>query len=115
MKKLFVVAFALAALALSGCIQPVPDLSNVQFPVAPSGTGQNSGQEGQQNSGLVECPDGSFAASSNECISSGQQQPINAGIESCGSMDITRLATAIDLTKGEMDAPPSTHDALMCR
>ncbi|MFA4855909.1 MAG: hypothetical protein WC634_04985 [archaeon] len=61
MKKLFVIAFALAALALSGCIQPVPD-------------------------------------------SSGQQPPINTGIESCGSMDITRLATAIDLTKEEMDA-----------
>lgn len=103
MKKLFAIALLVAALALSGCIQPVPDLSGIGIPQMPSGTGQNSGQEPHGNS-LVECPDGSFAVSQNECISSGQQPPANTGIESCGSMDITRLATADDLTKEETDA-----------
>ncbi len=103
MKKLFVIAFALAALALSGCVQPVPDLSGIGIPQMPSGADQNSGQSPQGN-GLVECPNGSFAVSQDECISSGQQPPASTGIESCGSMDITRLATAEDLTKEETDA-----------
>ena len=103
MKIAFAIALLVAALALSGCIQPAPDLSGIGTSQMPSGAGQNSGQE-QQGNGLVECPNGSFAVSQDECISSGQQPPANAGIESCGSMDITRLATAEDLAKGEIDA-----------
>lgn len=101
MKAAFAVALLAVALALSGCVQPVPGLSGI--PQMPSGTDQNFPQE-QPGNGLVECPGGSFAVSLNDCISSGQQPPANTGIESCGSMDIMHLATASGQTQEEKAA-----------
>ncbi len=57
----------------------------------------NQQQDNQQPIGqqqLVQCPDGSMAVSANLCISLPGQPPVNPGVLSCGSIDITNLAMA---------------------
>jgi hypothetical protein len=95
MKQAFAIAVLVAVLALSGCLQPPQGNSEL-----PTG-GNGSGQPAPQGNGLVECQDGSFAASQADCIGSGLEPPANTGLEECGFIDIARLATAASLTKQE--------------
>jgi len=96
MKKAFLIAALVSAIALSGCVLPTPDSTGTGPPSIPSTQGaqplDNQQPIGQQQ--LVQCPDGSFAASSDLCIGSAEQPPVNPGVKSCGSIDITNLAMA---------------------
>ena len=101
MKKAFLIVALVAALVLSGCIMPTPDsngLEQSQEIMLPDNQQPNNQQQdnqqpiGQQQ--LVQCPDGSMATSANLCIGSPEQPPVNPGVLSCGSIDITNLAMA---------------------
>ena len=121
MKKAFLVAALIAALVLSGCIMPTPDSTGVEQSqgIIPSENQQPTGQQqdNQQPSTqqpLVQCPDGSMAASADLCIGSPEQPLINPGVESCGSIDITNLAMATGSVEEKADLACFNQNMAAC-